>query len=136
MIPSVETQIWLALKSRIDTLPLIYPKAWPAKTFTAPTDGYIRVGAVSAEPNPELIAEGKKHTRRGYLMMTLVMPMRYDSSVFTEQAGQIASHFSDGTAVRYGSICVTITSAPHVVDGYEDGGYWNVPIRIPWRTFA
>lgn len=135
-MPAIETQIWLALKSVIDSLGLSLPIAWPAQKFTAVTSGYIRVAHVSAAPNPELIANGKKHTRRGYLMITLVMPMQYDTSVFTEQAGQIANHFKEGANVRYNDVCVTITSAPHVVDGYEDGGYWNVPVRIPWRTFA
>ena len=135
-MPAIETQIWLALKSGIDSLPLSYQIAWPAKAFTAVTSGYIRVGHVSAAPNPELIATGKKHTRRGFLMLTLVMPIHGDTSVFIDQAGQIANHFKDGATVRYGSLCVTITSAPHVMDGYEDGGYWNVPVRIPWRTFA
>lgn len=136
-MPAVETQIWLALKSGIDSLPLSYPIAWPAKPSTAVTSGYIRVGHVTAAPNPELIATGKKHTRRGFLMLTLVMPMNQkNSSIFIDQAGQIAEHFKEGYAVRYGSLCVTITSAPHVVDGYEDGGHWNVPVRIPWRTFA
>ncbi len=135
-MPAVETQIWLALKSGIDSLGLTLPIAWPAEKFTAVTSGYIRVGTVSAAPNPELIATGKKHTRRGFLMLTLVMPLGQDSSVFVDLAGQIAEHFKEGETVHYGSVCVTITSAPHVMDGYEDGGYWNVPVRIPWRTFA
>src|SRR5699024_2809421 len=136
MMPAIETQIWLALKSGIDSLGLSLPIAWPAEKFTALTSGYIRVGHVTAAPNPEMLATGKKHTRRGFLMLTLVMPLGQDTSVFIDQAGQIAEHFKDGYTVRYGSVCVTITSAPHVMDGYEDGGYWNVPVRIPWRTFA
>lgn len=135
-MPAVETKIWLALKSRIDSLGLSLPIAWPAEKFTAVTSGYIRVGHVSSSPNPELIAAGKKHTRRGVLMLTLVMPMNQNSIVFIDQAGQIAEHFKEGDTVRYGSVCVTITANPHVMDGYEDGGYWNVPVRIPWRTFA
>ena len=135
-MPAIETQIWLALKSGIDSLPLNYPIVWPAETFTAVTSGYIRVGHVSSSPNPELIATGKKHTRRGFLMLTLVMPLDQDTSVFIDQAGQIANHFKEGATVHYGSVCVTITANPHVMDGYEDGGYWSVPVRIPWRTFA
>lgn len=135
-MPAVETQIWLALKSGIDSLPLSYPIAWPAETFSAVASGYIRVGTVSSSPNPELIATGKKHTRRGFLMLTLVMPMQPNTSISIDQAGQIAEHFKEGDTVRYGSVCVTITANPHVMDGYEDGGYWNVPVRIPWRTFA
>lgn len=135
-MPAVETKIYLALKNSVEALGLSLPIAWPAEKFTAVTSGYIRVGHVSAAPNPELIANGKKHTRRGYLMITLVMPMNQNSSVFIEMAASIAKQFKEGANVRYNDVCVTITSAPHVVDGYEDGGYWNVPVRIPWRTFA
>ena len=135
-MPAVETKIYLALKSSVEALGLSLPIAWPAEKFTAVNSGYIRVGHVTAAPNSELITNGKKHTRRGFLMLTLVMPMSQDSSVFIEMAARIASQFKEGENVRYNDLCVTITSAPHVVDGYEDGGYWNVPVRIPWRTFA
>lgn len=136
MMPAIETQIWLALKSGIDSLGLSLPIAWPAEKFTAVTSGYIRVGVVTAAPTATLIADGKKHVRRGSLMITLVLPMGPDSSVFVEMAASIAKQFKEGANVRYNDVCVTITSAPHVVDGYEDGGYWNVPVRIPWRVFA
>lgn len=136
MSPAIETQIWLALKSRINTLPLGLPFAWPAIPFTAVTNGYIRVGTVSAAPVRAMIPGGQGYTRTGYLMLTLVMPMNHDTSVFTDLAGQIAQHFNDTVKVRYGSICVTITANSHVMDGYMDNGYWSVPVRIPWRCFA
>lgn len=135
-MPAIETKIWLALKNSVEALGLSLPIAWPSEKFTAVTSGYVRVGHVSAAPNPELIAAGKKHTRRGFLMLTLVMPMNQNSVVFIEMAASIASQFKEGANVRYNDLCATITSAPHVMDGYEDGGYWNVPVRIPWRTFA
>ena len=135
-MPAVETEIYLALKKSVEALGLSLPIAWPAEKFAAVTSGYIRVGVVTAAPNPTLIADGKKHVRRGSLMITLVTPMNQDSSVFIEMAASIASQFKEGTSVRYGSVCVTITANPHVMDGYEDGGYWSVPVRIPWRTFA
>ena len=135
-MPSVETKIYLALKKSVEALGLSLPIAWPAEKFTSVTSGYIRVGVVTAAPNPTLIADGKKHVRRGSLMITLVLPMNQNSSVFVEMAASIAKQFKEGANVRYDDVCVTITSAPHVVDGYEDSGYWNVPVRIPWRTFA
>ena len=135
-MPTIETQIWLALKSGIDSLPLSYPIAWPAEKFTAVMNGYIRVGTVSADPARSIIPDGGKYTRAGFLMLTLVMPMNNDTSVFTELAGQIANHFKDTLKMRYGSLCVTITANPHVMDGYEDNGYWSVPVRIPWRCYA
>ncbi len=135
-MPAVETKIWLALKGSVEALGLSLPIAWPAEKFTAVTSGYIRAGVVTAAPTAALIADGKKHVRRGSLILTLVMPMSQKSSVFIDQAGQIGSQFKEGANVRYNDLCVTITSAPHVMDGYEDGGYWNVPVRIPWRAFA
>ena len=135
-MPAVETKIYLALKNSVEALGLSLPIAWPAEKFTAVMSGYIRVGVVTAAPTAALIADGKKHVRRGSLMLTLVAPMNQNSSVFIEMAAGIASQFKEGANVRYNDVCVTITSAPHVMDGYEDGGYWNVPVRISWRTFA
>ena len=135
-MPTIETQIWLALKSHIETIPLSLPFAWPAEKFTAVSDGYIRVGTVTAAPSRVMIPDGHKYTRTGFLMLTLVMPMNQKTAVFTELAGQIAAHFNDSVKMRYGSVCVSIESNPQVMDGYMDGGYWNIPIRIAWRTFS
>lgn len=135
-MPTIETQIWLALKSRIDTLPVTLPIAWPAKKFTAITSGFIRVGAVSADPQRVMISDGNKYDRAGSIILTLVMPLGSDTSVYTQQAGQIAAHFNDTVKMRYGSVCVTITKDAHVVDGYLDNAYWSVPVRISWRCFV
>lgn len=138
MTPTVETSIWLALKARVQSLPLQIAKAWPAEKFTVPAlpAGFIRVGRVSIAPVRELIADGKPHNRTGMLMVTLVQPLRYDVSVYDEQAGKIAEHFTDGTQMYYNGVCVNVTSYPHVQEGYEDNGYWTVPVSIPWRAFA
>lgn len=135
-MPTIETQIWLALKNRIQTNPLSLPITWPAEKFTAPAGGYIRAGTVTAAPNRVMIPDGHKYTRTGFLMLTLVMPMNQKTAVFTELAGQLAAHFNDTVKMRYGSLCVSIESNPQVMDGYMDGGYWSIPVRIPWRCFA
>lgn len=140
-MPTVEVKIWLALKSRIDTIPLTFEKAWPAQTFTPPNDGsqlspYLRIGRVSVDPVPVLIGEGKRHDRTGTLMVTLVHPIGQEVSVYDQYAGQIAEHFADGTRMNYNGVCVKITAQPHVQPGFEDNGYWTVPVSIPWRTFA
>ena len=82
-MPTVEVKIWLALKSRIDSLPLTFSKAWPAETFTVPHSGnpptlqpYIRIGTVTVDPLPVQIATGKPHVRTGTLILTLVHPLR------------------------------------------------------------
>lgn len=141
MTAKVETSICLALKSRIDTLPLVYAKAWPGQVFEVSGAGslpqpYLRIGRVSVPPVRRLIAAGKPHERTGSLMITLVHPLGQDVSVYDQIAGTIAEHFRDGTEMPYGSVCVKVRSYPHVGDGYEENGFWTVPVRIPWRCFA
>lgn len=141
MSAKVETSIWLALKGRIETLLPSYAKAWPGQTFQIPMVGgtpqpFLRVGRVSAAPLRQLIAHGQPHERTGILMVTLVHPLGQDVAVYDQIAAGIAEHFRDGTAMRYGNVCVTVSAYPHVMDGYEDNGYWTVPVRVPWRCFA
>jgi hypothetical protein len=69
-------------------------------------------------------------------MVTLVHPLGQDVAVYDQIAASIAEHFSDGTQARHGAVCVAVVSYPHVQEGYEDAGYWTVPVRIPWRCFA
>ena len=141
MSAGIETSIWLALKARIDTLPLAYPKAWPGQTFQVPSSGglpqpFLRVGRVSADPMRLFLGDGEPHRRTGSLMVTLVHPLGQAVAVYDQIAAGIAEHFIDGTQMRYGAVCVAVSSCPHVQEGYEDTGYWTVPVRIPWRCFA
>jgi len=141
MSAKVETSIWLALKGRVDTLPLGLAKAWPGQVFEVSHAGvlpqpYLRIGRVSVAPVRKLIAAGKPHERTGSLMVTLVYPLGQEVRIYDQIAGTIAEHFRDGTKMRYGAVCVEVRSYPHVRDGYEDNGYWTVPVRIPWLCFA
>lgn len=143
MSAKIETAIWLALRARVESLPLAYSKAWPGQTFTPPSSGtppmpqpYLRVGRVSADPARVLIADGRPHDRAGSLMITLVAPLGQDVAVYDQIAAGIAEHFKDGTKMRYAGVCVAVTAYPHVQEGYEDNGYWTVPVRVPWRCFA
>jgi len=138
-----ETAIWLAIKSRIDTLPSGYARAWPGKTFVPPQAGspptpaaYYRIGQVTSAPRRMLIDDGKPHNRDGFIIVTLVYPLGQDVAVYTQAAGIIASHFKDGTRMRYGALCVSVPEYPHVGDGFADAGYWMVPVRIPWGCYV
>jgi len=141
MTPKIETSLWLAFKARITSLPLTIAKAWPGETFTVPTGGgkplpYLRVGRVSAAPLRQMIAPGKVHQRTGFLIITLVYPLGQNISVYDEIAGTIAEYFKDGTELNYGGVCATVTAYPHVSDGYLEGAYWEIPVRIPWVCYA
>lgn len=141
MSAKLETKLWLALKSRIDTLLPDLKKAWPGVKFEVPSSNgrlepYLSVGRVTAAPMRRHIATGKPHERTGFLMVTLVYPLGQNTAVYEQIGAEIAEHFKDGTQMSYDGLCVTVTSYPHVQDGYEDGGYWFVPVRIQWRCFA
>lgn len=143
MSARVEAAIWLALKSQIESLPITYEKAWPGQVFNIPYGGtpsmpkpYLRIGRVSVAPVRQMIADGRRHERTGSLIITLVHPLGQDIAVYDQMAGEIAEHFKDGAAMKYGNVCVTVTAYPHVQEGYEDNGYWTVPVSIPWRCFA
>lgn len=142
-MPTTEVKIWLALRARIESIPLTFDKAWPAETFDVPhTNGqlqpYIRVGAVTVDPVPIFIDYGKRHARTGTLIVTLVHPILpgAQASYYRQAAGKVAEHFADGTRMGYYDVCVTVTSQPHVQPGYEDNGYWTTPVTIPWRAYA
>lgn len=139
----VDTKIWMAIKPRIQQLnaDLGILIAWPAARTELPTSGgktspYIRVGRVTAAPVRRYIADGQQYQRTGFIMLTLVAPLGNDVTYYTKIAGDIADHFSDDVKMPYRDLCVSIPTAPHVQDGFEDGGYWNIPIRVSWRCFA
>lgn len=137
-MPSVETAIWLALRSRIATLSLspALPIAWPASTY-APTSGtaFLAVDHVTFAPERVLIGKGE-HERTGMLSLSHVAPLGQDAAVYVETAGKIAAHFPEDLQMKYGDVCVRVVSKPHVMDGYRDGAWFRTPINIRWRTSA
>lgn len=148
-MPSVEAKIWRAIRARINSIPLPYDKAWPAEPYEPPYIGgqlspYLRIGRVTVDPLPVFIGSGKKHERTGTLIVTLVHPLLAVADghegtytdTYDDYAGRIAQHFADGTEMRYDNVCVRVSSQPHVQPGFEDNAYWQVPVSIPWRTFA
>lgn len=117
--------------------------AWPAQAFEPPyfddsLQPYIRVGSVTTSPVPVFIDAGRKHRRTGTLTLTLVHPLLKNTevSLYREIAGKIAEHFAEGVNMLYNDVCVTVTAYPHVQAGYEDTGYWTIPVTIPWQTYA
>lgn len=143
MTATVETKIWLAMRSRVQSALPVVPKAWPGETFEPPYGGnppalqhYIRVGRVVAAPVRQLIADGRPHLRSGFLVLTLVYPLGQSVTVYDQMAGQIAAHFADGTCMSHQGVSVSVPEYPHVLEGFEENGYWTVPVRIPWQCYT
>lgn len=136
MAAAIETSIWLALRSRIETLPFTpgLAMAFPASVFQ-PSGPYIAVGGVSAAPERVMVNRGA-HERNGTLSLTHVAPLGQDASVYVQAAATIAAHFPDDLRIRYGDACVRVTAWPSIPGGYRDGGWWHEPVLIPWQVLT
>lgn len=133
--PTVETAIWQALRSRVQTLPLNAPAIWPGETAGS-ADRHMLVTTITAPPARVLIGAGR-HERLGTLQIMLRTPLksvRYD--VEKEAAGVIAEHFPVDLRMRFENVCARVIAAPEVSDGFRDEGFWATPVRVRWRTFA
>ena len=133
---SVETELWLALKSRIVTLPFapVMPVAYPGTAYTPGATPFIAVGEATAAPRRVFVGKGSDD-RGGTLTLVYAAKIGQDAAVYKEGAGIIAAHFAEDTLMRYGSTCVRVVSAPHVVAGYQDAGWFRTPVNIRYRSF-
>lgn len=141
MTAGIETSIWLSLQSRVTSLLPSYPKAWPGEVFAVPSSGgkpapFLRIGRVSVAPVRLFMGDDEEHKRTGRLIITLVYPLGQDVAVYDQIAAGIARHFAEGTEMTFSGLTVVVSDTPHVQEGYEDNGYWNMPVSIPWRCYA
>lgn len=134
-MPGVETKIWMALKSRIQSIHGGLAIAYPADVYTPTDAAYIAVGRVNIAPERVFVASGA-HERRGTLTLSHVAPIGQDQAVYEEAGAKIAAHFPADLCIRYNDILVRIVSVPHVVDGYRDGAWWRTPVNVFWRCAA
>jgi hypothetical protein len=145
--PSIETAIWLALKSRVQTLPAdVVPQsaiAWPKVSFTPPkvrTDlaPYVIVSLLPNKAERLFIDGNAPHRRPGILQLSLMTPNAnaHDFTMVTERAGQIAAHFPADLRIAAEGVTVRIERAPGIGGGYADGAYWRTPVSIYYETYA
>lgn len=137
-MPSINTKVWLALKSGIDSLPLAWPVAWPGSTYRpVASTQFLAVGRATQMARRFLINR-PVNDRAGMLTITPVMKIGQDIAVYEEYAGIVADHFrgcltfQDVTLTLMGRSGETATA----VEGYRDGAWWRVPVNVPWRTWA
>ena len=131
----VETKIWMALKTRIQSIPGGLTVAYPADVYTPGAAAYIAVGRVNIAPERVFVAAGV-HERRGTLTLSHVAPIGQDQAVYEEAGAKIAAHFPDDLCMKFSNVVVHVVSASHVVDGYRDGAWWRTPVNVFWRASA
>jgi hypothetical protein len=135
-MPSTETEIWLAIKARVQDAAGHLSVAWPAEDFF-PVAGtpFLQVSNLINQPTRLSLAPGP-HDRTGVLLMVLVYPFGQAVEVSGECAAQIGAQFPADLKLRYGEACVKVESAAHVMEGFRDGGWWRTPINVFWRALA
>lgn len=128
--------IWLALKGRIKTLSTSATIVWPTDKFVAPMGAYIKVAFINAAPRRVAVNDSFAHDHSGFLLLTFVAPLLKGLELggYLSEAETIAAHFKDGVHMSYNGVCVRVSASPHIMDGFEQDGYWNIVVRIPWRA--
>lgn len=150
-VPAIPTKLWLALKSRVSAITLngqSIDKAWPAQPYQPRTVNgtplpYISVGRATARPVRLQVGSGKERLYEGSLILTLVQPLIVSTTgvstpeeAYVERAAQLAAYFPEDSRLNFMGVCLRITSEPFVGDGYQDQGYWRIPVTVDWRSVA
>lgn len=141
--PTVETAIWMALRTRVASLVLTpaLQVAWPKETFTPPQGGnpvrpvpYLEVRHLPNANQRLYIGHDEPHRRAGILQLTLKYPvaLNHSEAVQTQIAGQIAAHFPPGLKMKFQELTVHVERAPDVAQSFRDGSdpYWQTPVSI------
>ncbi|TPM39376.1 hypothetical protein FJ951_27095 [Mesorhizobium sp. B2-2-3] len=137
-MPSIETQIWLALKGRVQTLTLspVLPIAWPNEDFIKPITGYLRVTHVPNINRRLFIGSTDPHQRIGLLQIDAFAKKNQDASVAAEIAGQVAAWFPTDLRMTYGAVSVRVTKAAEVAQAIADDTHWQTPVTVAYECFA
>lgn len=139
-MPSVDTKIWLALKSRLDGLAALVglPISWPNESFTAPAGGYLRVSHVPNTPGRVFLGTSDPHDRMGVVPVMVLAKRGWTEAMVREVAGKIAAHFSPDLVMSYDGVLVRVRQAPRVgaVVNPADSSYAECIVEIQYRSFA
>lgn len=143
VLPILETQIWYALKSRIDTL-----VTNPAMPVYDPDAVIVPPKDVSGVPLPFILAsDGRNDEDRigisddisgdsGTLILSVQWPLAraIEHQQLVEIGGRIAAHFPADTCMQYGGTSIRVTKRTRPLPPYVDGAYRVVVVRVFWST--
>lgn len=122
-----------AVKAVLDGMSL--PKAWPNQNFDPSTAGnlpYIAVSFVKAGAVSNQI-DGGDTIRTWRLIATVVTGANDGSGIAADYADQIGALFPTGRRIETDTAQIVVIAPPDVRDGFPDGVYWRVPVRIDLR---
>lgn len=139
---NTDAEIWLALKSRIDTLVTdpVLPVFEPGATISPPVDvigpaPYLFISDVRNDPERVGI-DASLHSRSGTLMLAIQWPIT--SAVrhlqLLQLGGSVASHFPADTPMKTGATCLRVTQDASAMQPYREGPNHVILVRVFWST--
>lgn len=141
--PSTETKIWLALRSRVESLVLdpTLQILWPGQNVDLPSGNALEVTHLVNRPSRQFIGSNEPHDRRGILqigVLSLPSTNEHAETVVREIAGRVGNHFPTDHRLAYADVLVRIYEAPEVGSSFKDDQRSRVvtPISIRWRCYA
>ena len=136
--PEPITLLWLALRSRVETIPLspALPIAWPADGFEPGADPFLSVSFLPGDPGRLTIGAAGPHPLTGALALVLVVPaaLHWDTARIQNTAGVIRRHFPVDLPMRCGTVKATVARPPTIQQTYRDGAYLRTPVIARWQA--
>lgn len=140
---SNNNDIGLALRHRLSSLDLSSP-VWPqwglavpgSDYFPASGNPYLSIGRVNSQPTRAMINRNVRDME-GFFMVSAIIPIGQDVSIYEEVEGRIADHFMG--CVRYRGISLWFMSSngglAYPTGHYRSDAWMHCPVRIPWKTW-
>jgi hypothetical protein len=140
-MPYIDTEIWLALKSRTLTLVTAptMPVYDPGATIKPPAAGLGQLPFIIAADlrnSNTRISIGGLVEATGTLVLTVCWPIASPAThaQLLEIAGAIVEHFPVDSRMRYGAACLRVTKRPDIIPPDRDGQFDQIRVRIFWST--
>lgn len=120
------------LEVQLNSIASPLPTAWQNVPYAAQTGtAWQRVNLLPARTENPTFGDGFKR-ETGIFQVTLAYPENAGPQVIETKAEQIRAQFPRGLRLTSGKVSVLIDEAPSVAPSFNDGGFFRIPISIPY----
>jgi hypothetical protein len=114
--------------------------AEPNRDFTpplpTPTAKYLRASFMPAPSFALGIAYDAHQQHYGIFQLDVFCGIRGSDIEPRRIAADVAAYFKRGTTIIDDDFVVTLYESPQVVQGFSDGSWWIIPVRLLYRCYA
>lgn len=129
-----QTAITDALKAHLSAMSDRPETIWENEHALPGDPPYLTVATVRAEPFG-LTMDGIGHDYTGFLMVNVVVTSGTGTRIAYDLAERIAAHFH-GAEIPADGGRLRISRQPQIMDGYQDGARYRVPVSIRYLLIA